>query len=312
VIDFEGASVRFGGTRVLHDVTLRVAAGALCALVGPSGSGKSTLLRLVNRLVAPTAGAVRVRGVDVANQDPARLRLSIGYAIQSVGLFPHRTVAQNIGTVPRLLGWNRGRIAARAEELLALVRLDAGLANRYPSELSGGQAQRVGLARALAADPDILLMDEPFGAVDPIARRELRAELRRIHAATGKTVLLVTHDPGEALELATHLAVLRDGRLVASGTALDLLAEPVDGFVRELIGGGDLWLKRLGLLPVRAATEAAPPPPGAPAIDEAATLLQALSRMVEERSEVLAVRSGDGDGAPIGSVSLRGVVERHP
>ena len=212
MIAFEGVSVEFGGLRVLRDIHFRVRPGALCALVGPSGSGKSTLLRLVNRLVAPTAGVVRVRGRDVAGEDPARLRRSIGYAIQSVGLFPHRTVAQNIGTVPRLLGWEKARIAARVEELLALVRLEPALAARYPVELSGGQAQRVGLARALAADPDILLMDEPFGAVDPIARRGLRAELRRIHAATGKTVLLVTHDPGEALELATDLAVLRDGR----------------------------------------------------------------------------------------------------
>ena len=311
MIAFEGVSVDFAGSRVLHDVHFRVGAGALCALVGPSGSGKSTLLRLVNRLVAPSSGTVRVRGKDVAEEDPARLRRSIGYAIQSVGLFPHRTVAQNIGTVPRLLGWEKARIAARVEELLALVRLEAaGLAGRYPAELSGGQAQRVGLARALAADPDILLMDEPFGAVDPIARRGLRAELRRIHAATGKTVLLVTHDPGEALELATALAVLRDGRVVASGSALELLAAPVDGFVRELIGGGDFGLRRLGLLPVRSAMDAEPPPPDAPAIDEAATLLEALSRMVEARSGVLAVRCGAG--APVGSVTLRAVVERHP
>ena len=309
MIAFEGVSVEFGGARVLHGIDLHVHAGALCALVGPSGSGKSTLLRLVNRLVEPSAGAVRVRGQDVAALEPTGLRRSIGYAIQSVGLFPHRTVAQNIGTVPRLLGWERARIAARVEELLALVRLDAGLAGRFPAELSGGQAQRVGLARALAADPDILLMDEPFGAVDPIARRELRAELRRIHAGTGKTVLLVTHDPGEALELATDLAVLRAGRLVASGTALELTAAPVDGFIRELIGGGDLGLKRLGLLPVRAAAVAEPPPAGAPAIEEGASLLEALSRMVEARSGVLAVVRG---GAPAGSVSLRGLVERPP
>jgi osmoprotectant transport system ATP-binding protein len=312
LIAFEGVSVAFGAQRILRGVDLQVGAGALCALVGPSGSGKSTLLRLVNRLIAPSSGAVRVRGKDVATLDPARLRRSIGYAIQSVGLFPHRTVAQNIGAVPRLLGWERARIASRAEELLALVRLDPGLAARYPAELSGGQAQRVGLARALAADPDILLMDEPFGAVDPIARRELRAELRRIHAGTGKTVLLVTHDPGEALELATHLAVLRDGRVVASGSALELLAAPVDGFVRELIGGNDLGLRRLGLLPVRAAIDPEPPPPGAPIIDESATLLEALSRMVEERSGVLAVRSEDVGEAPLGSVSLHALVERHP
>lgn len=310
MIAFEGVSVSFGGARVLHGVSLSVRAGALCALVGPSGSGKSTLLRLVNRLVEPSEGTVRVRGEDVSRADPARLRRSIGYAIQSVGLFPHRTVASNVGTVPRLLGWDRARTAARVEELLALVRLDPALAARYPAELSGGQAQRVGLARALAADPDILLMDEPFGAVDPIARRELRAELRRIHAATGKTVLLVTHDPGEALELATDLAVLRDGRVAAYGPALDLTAAPVDGFVRELMGGDDLGIRRLALLPVRAAATAEPPPPDAPAVDEGATLLEALSRMVENRADALAVRSRDG--APTGSVTLRALVERHP
>jgi osmoprotectant transport system ATP-binding protein len=310
VIAFENVSLEFpGGRRVLHDVSLSIRTGALCAMVGPSGSGKSTLLRLVNRLVEPTSGTVRVRGVDVAGEDPARLRRSIGYAIQSVGLFPHRTVAQNIGTVPRLLGWEKARIAARAAELLALVRLDPGLADRYPAQLSGGQAQRVGLARALAADPDILLMDEPFGAVDPIARRELRAELRRIHAATGKTILLVTHDPAEALELATDLAVLRDGRIVAAGSALDMTAASVDGFVRELIGGGEIGLRRLGLLTVRDALEAAAPPPDAPTVGESATLLDALSRMAETRSGALAV-VGDG-GRPLGSLSMRAVVERH-
>ncbi len=312
MIAFEGVSVDLagGGVRALDGVNLRIRAGALCALVGPSGSGKSTLLRLVTRLVAPSSGTVRVRGADVAGEDPARLRRSIGYVIQSVGLFPHRTVAHNIGTVPRLLGWDRERIRARVVELLALVRLEAGLAQRFPAELSGGQAQRVGLARALAADPGILLMDEPFGAVDPIARRELRAELRRIHAETAKTVLLVTHDPGEALELATDIAVLRRGRVVASGSALELTTAPVDDFVRELIGDGELGLRRLGLLPVGAAMEEAPAPLGAPPIAEAATLLEALSRMVETRSGVLAVRSASG--VPLGALSLRAVVERHP
>ena len=310
MIAFENVSLEFpGGRKVLHDVSLYIRAGALCAMVGPSGSGKSTLLRLVNRLVEPTSGTVRVRGKDVAGEDPARLRRSIGYAIQSVGLFPHRTVAQNIGTVPRLLGWERARIAARATELLALVQLDPGLADRYPAQLSGGQAQRVGLARALAADPDILLMDEPFGAVDPIARRELRAELRRIHAATGKTILLVTHDPAEALELATDLAVLRDGRIVAAGSALEMTGASVDGFVRELIGAGEIGLRRLGLLTVRDALESEPPPSDAPTVAESATLLDALSRMAETRSGALAVVGEDG--LPLGSLSMRAVVERH-
>ena len=311
MIAFEGVSVAFaGGARALDDVDLRIEDGALCALVGPSGSGKSTLLRLVNRLVAPSRGVVRVRGADVATVNASELRRSIGYAIQSVGLFPHRTVAQNVATVPRLLRWPRARIQARVEALLALVRLEAGLMGRYPAELSGGQAQRVGLARALAADPDILLMDEPFGAVDPIVRRSLRAELRRIHAETGKTVVVVTHDPGEALELATHVVVLRRGRVVANGSALELTRPPVDDFVRDLIGARDRGLRRLDLVPVRAAMGDAPAPAGAPAVADTASLREALSRMVEARSAALEVRSSEG--AALGSITLRDVVERHP
>ncbi len=215
-------------------------------LVGPSGSGKSTLLRLVNRLVDPTSGRVLVRDADVATLDPAPLRRSIGYVIQSIGLFPHRTVADNVATVPRLLGWPKEKIAARVAEMLDLVHLGgAAFANRAPAELSGGQAQRVGLARALAGDPDILLMDEPFGAVDPITRQDLRAELKRIHAETGKTILLVTHDPVEALELATQIVVLRRGRVVAAGSPLDLTEADGDAFVRDLFGGEALALRRL-------------------------------------------------------------------
>ena len=217
MIAYEGVSVAFGAVEALAGIDARVEPGALGVLIGPSGSGKSTLLRLVNRLVEPTHGTVRVRGVDVATQDPAPLRRSIGYVMQSVGLFPHRTVAQNVATVPRLLGWPAPRIAGRVDAMLALVHLDpTRFRDRRPSELSGGQAQRVGLARALAGDPDILLMDEPFGAVDPIVRRGLRGELRRIHAQTGKTIMFVTHDPSEALELATNLMVLRGIEILAS------------------------------------------------------------------------------------------------
>jgi len=310
VIAFRAVSVVFGGTRALDGVDATIEGGELCVFVGPSGSGKSTLLRLVNRLVEPSAGSVRVRGEDVADVEPARLRRSIGYAIQSVGLFPHRTVADNVATVPRLLGWKRPRIDARLEEMLALVRLDPALARRFPRELSGGQAQRVGLARALAADPDILLMDEPFGAVDPITRRELRAELRRIHGQTGKTILLVTHDPAEALELATRIIVLQAGRVVADGAPLELTAPGLDPFVRALIIGRDLGLRRLELVAVADAMRAAPPPPGAPEIAPTASLQEALSRMVEARSAILAVCGPTG--ATAGSVTLHDIVERHP
>ncbi|MGK7861233.1 ATP-binding cassette domain-containing protein [Falsiroseomonas sp. E2-1-a4] len=292
MIHFEQVSVRFGETEALSTVDLQVAEGVLCALVGPSGSGKSTLMKLVNRLVEPSAGRVLVRGADVARQNPARLRRSIGYVMQSTGLFPHRSVAANIGTVPRLLGWDRARIAARVAALLELVQLDPGLAQRLPGALSGGQAQRVGLARALAADPDILLMDEPFGAVDPITRRDLRAELRRIHAETGKTILLVTHDPEEALELASQVVVLRDGAVVADGAPAALVAEDAPEFARILLGGGQPGLRRLSLLPAEVARDARPAPADAPALAAGATLADALSRMAESGRTVLAL--GDG------------------
>lgn len=305
MIAFEDVRVDYRGGAALDGVTLSVPQGALCVLVGPSGSGKSTLLRLVNRLVVPTGGRVRVRGADVATLEPTALRRSIGYAIQSVGLFPHRSVAENVATVPRLLGWDAARIAERVAAMLALVRLDPALAERRPEALSGGQAQRVGLARALAADPDILLMDEPFGAVDPLVRAELRAELRAIHAGTGKTILLVTHDPAEALELATLLVVLRDGQLVAADAPLALTGRMADPFVRALLGGEEMALRRLTLVPVRAAMSQAPAP-GAPAIEASASLHAALARMVAEGATLLEVRNVTG--AAVGSVSLQALL----
>ena len=249
MIEFDRVSRTYPSSAhpAVADFSHRVEPGSTTVFVGPSGCGKTTLLRMVNRMVPADSGTVRVRGEDVSAVDPVQLRRSIGYVMQHSGLLPHRTVLDNVASVAQLGGTRRKEARERAADMLRLVGLDVDLGRRYPAELSGGQAQRVGIARALAADPDILLMDEPFGAVDPIARRGLRAELRRIHADTGKTVLLVTHDPGEALELATDMAVLRDGRVVASGTALELTAAPVDGFVRELIGGGDFGLRRLGL-----------------------------------------------------------------
>lgn len=289
MIEFDDVSVRFGAAEAVRGVSVAIPPGALAVLVGPSGSGKTTLLRLVNRMATPSAGRVLVRGEDVAAADPARLRRSIGYVMQSMGLFPHWSVARNIGTVPALLGWPAARIAARVEALLALVRLDPALATRRPAALSGGQAQRVGLARALAADPDILLMDEPFGAVDPIVRRELRAELTRIHAATGKTILLVTHDPIEALELATHLVVLREGQLVAAGEAATLAAPPAPPFLRALFGPEALALRRLALLRAGDAALDGPAPAGAPEISAEASLAEAWTLMQEHGAAVLAV-----------------------
>jgi osmoprotectant transport system ATP-binding protein len=309
VIHFDDVSVAFDRVTALAGVNLSVAAGDLCVLVGPSGSGKSTLLRLVNRLAKPTQGRVLVRGDDVTSVDAATLRRSIGYVIQSIGLFPHRTVAQNIATVPRLLGWPRDRIAARVGAMLALVRLDGetGIATRYPAELSGGQAQRVGLARALAADPDILLMDEPFGAVDPIVRRELRGELRRIHAETGKTILLVTHDPAEAMELATRIVVLKDGSVVAAGRPLDLASHAGDDFVRALFGGDIVSFQRLRFTTVEALMDR-DLDPTAPTIAREASLRDALARMVTARATSLSVTGSEG---PIGTITLGALVERH-
>lgn len=308
MIDFDDVAVAFGSVAALEGVTLRVEPGALCVLVGPSGSGKSTLLRLVNRLIDPSRGRVLVRGEEVRGLDPAALRRSIGYVIQSVGLFPHRTVAENVATVPRLLGWRRDAIAARVDAMLDLVHLGPRFRDRLPAELSGGQAQRVGLARALAGDPDILLMDEPFGAVDPIVRRDLRAELRRIHDETGKTILLVTHDPLEALELATQIVVLRRGRVVAAGTPFDLTGPGGEPFVRDLFGGEMLPVRRLRFTTVAAIMDP-PTPEAGPAIDPEEPLFQALARMIDTRSPRLTVVNPEG-GA-VGSLSIEALLERH-
>jgi osmoprotectant transport system ATP-binding protein len=223
MIEFIDVVARRGSQLVLRGVTLSIAAGEIVALVGRSGSGKTTMLRLVNRMLAAESGQVRVGARDVAEWDPIALRRQTGYAIQEVGLFPHLSVSQNIGIVPRLLHWDEARIAHRTEELLTLVGLDAPhYAERRPDELSGGQRQRVGLARALAADPLVLLMDEPFGALDPITRAELHREFKSLQAAMPRTVLLVTHDLAEAFAIADRVAVLQEGSVIACGPPADL------------------------------------------------------------------------------------------
>ena len=222
-VQFDNVSASRGGRSVLHEVSLAVGARETVALVGRSGSGKTTLLRLVNRLIQPDAGQVRVEDRDVREWDPIALRRRTGYVIQDVGLFPHLTVSGNIATVPSLLGWDAARIATRIDELLVLVGLDpADFRARWPDELSGGQRQRVGLARALAADPPLLLMDEPFGSLDPITRSELHAEFIRVKSALARTVIIVTHDIAEALLLADRIAVLNEGRIIACATGADL------------------------------------------------------------------------------------------
>ncbi len=236
MIAFEGVSKRYGAHWAVRKVTLAIAAGELVAVLGESGSGKTTLVKMVNRLIEPDSGEVRVDGKDIRAIDPVELRRSIGYVIQQAGLFPHRTVADNIATVPRLLGWTVDATRARVDDLLAMVGLATDYRERYPHELSGGQRQRVGVARALAAKPKLLLLDEPFGALDPITRVTLQRELQRIHRELALTTIMVTHDIVEALTLADRIAVMYRSELRQVGTPAELMTSPADDYVAELIG----------------------------------------------------------------------------
>lgn len=235
-IAFRDVTKSYGpGLGALHGLSLSIPRSDFSVLIGPSGSGKSTALGLINRLIEPTKGAVFVDGSDIRGRDPVVLRRRIGFVFQGVGLFPHLTVAENIGITPRLLDWPADRTAARVRDLLELVRLDPRFSSRYPRQLSGGEQQRVGIARALAAGPDIMLLDEPFAALDPLVRDELGAEYRTIHDRLRLTTVMVSHDMTEALLLADRIAVLRDGTLVQDGTPRELVTAPGDDFVRSLI-----------------------------------------------------------------------------
>jgi osmoprotectant transport system ATP-binding protein len=239
MIRFENVTKRFvpGGAPIVDDLTLTVEEGEICMLVGPSGCGKTTTMKMVNKLTAPTSGAVYVGDRNVEGVKTIALRLSIGYVIQDIGLFPHLTVAANIATVPIELGWARARIDARLDELLTLVDLDPAIYRRKkPRELSGGQKQRVGIARALAGDPPIMLMDEPFGALDPITRTKMQDEFLHIQKRIRKTIVFVTHDIQEAMRMGDRLAILRTGKLVQSGSPREILLRPADAFVSELTG----------------------------------------------------------------------------
>jgi len=251
-VRYEGATKRYGksGPPAVDELTLEVPAGEICVLVGPSGCGKTTAMRLVNRTVELTAGDVLIGGRSVREREPARLRREIGYVIQQVGLFPHRTIAENVAAVPQLLGWEKERARERTAELLELVGLDPELGERYPAQLSGGQQQRVGVARALAADPPVMLMDEPFGAIDPINRERLQNEFLRLQAEIGKTVLFVTHDIDEAIKIGDRIAVMREGgRVEQYATPAELLMAPATEFVEDFVGA-DRALKRLALMRV--------------------------------------------------------------
>ncbi|MBD3784436.1 MAG: ATP-binding cassette domain-containing protein, partial [Micrococcales bacterium] len=238
MIRFDGVTKQFpDGTVAVDDLSLTAPTGKITVLVGPSGCGKTTSLRMVNRMIEPTRGSISLDGQDTGRMNEAELRRGIGYVIQHAGLFPHRTVLDNIGTVPRLLGWDRKRTRERSRELLERVGLEAHLGDRYPAQLSGGQQQRVGVARALAADPPVMLMDEPFSAVDPIVRDQLQDEFLRLQAELGKTIVFVTHDIDEAIKLGDQVAVLRvGGHLAQVAEPSYLLAHPADDFVADFVG----------------------------------------------------------------------------
>jgi osmoprotectant transport system ATP-binding protein len=253
-VEFDRVSKTYPGSAepAIRELSLLAPAGEITIFIGPSGSGKTTAMRLVNRMIDLTSGDIRVDGRSVRDIPPAELRRGMGYAIQQIGLFPHLTVADNVATVPKLLGWDGARVRARVTELLALVGLEAEMAGRYPAQLSGGQRQRVGVARALAADPPLLLMDEPFGAIDPITRGRLQEEFRRLQTELHKTVIFVTHDIDEALKIGDHIAVFKPGGVLAQfATPEELVRAPADPFVEEFVGVDRMVARLEWLLAVR-------------------------------------------------------------
>ena len=308
MIELFDVTKRFGDEIAVNGISLRVEKGELCALVGTSGCGKSTTLRMINRLIEHSDGVIHLDGRPVRTFNEEVLRRRIGYVIQSTGLFPHWTVARNIGLVPRLLKWPRERVRARVAELMALLGLPpAEFADKFPHQLSGGQAQRVGVARALAADPEILLMDEPFGALDPITRESLQHELRDLQSRLHKTIVFVTHDMDEALTLADRLVVMHQGRIVQQGRPIELLHDPVDDFVASLLGGVERGLKEASL--TRVSERMLPLGPrllASERVTQSAPLRDALSMMLWHRVDRLTVV--DDDDIPIGELSLRRLV----
>ncbi len=289
-----------GDRRAVDGVSLDANPGELVVLLGPSGCGKSTLLRTINRLVIPSGGSVAIDGEDVRSASPEALRRGIGYVIQAVGLFPHMSVGRNVGIVPELLGWDRARIDARVDELLALVALDpARYRARLPRELSGGEQQRVGVARAIAAEPRVLLMDEPFGAVDAIVRLALQDETLRIHRTLGTTIFFVTHDVDEALRMADRIVVMNSGRVVQAGTPLELLSRPADPYVERLLDTHDA-VRRLQLIACGDAMAAPDTSATQGSIDGARSLREALSSFLEGATRIAVTR----DGAAIGSLGF--------
>ncbi|MDX3357513.1 betaine/proline/choline family ABC transporter ATP-binding protein [Streptomyces sp. ME01-24h] len=309
MIRFENVTKRYpDGTTAVDDLSFDVREGELVTLVGPSGCGKTTTMKMVNRLIEPTAGRILLDGEDIARTDPVGLRRRIGYVIQNVGLFPHKTVLENTETVPHLLGWTRAKRRARAAELLELVGLDPSVhGSRYPGQLSGGQRQRVGVARALAADPPLLLMDEPFGAVDPVVRERLQSEFLRLQEQVRKTVLFVTHDIEEAVRLGDRMAVFGPGRIEQYDTPATVLGSPATPYVADFVGA-DRGLKRLSVTPVEAADLEQPP-----VVRAGSTAAEAAALLAERGAPYAVVL--DGDGGPRGYVAAgalaSGTVDDH-
>ena len=302
MITFEHVSKAFDGVKAIDDLSLTIAEGEFTVLIGASGSGKSTALRMINRLLEHDGGRIMFAGREVRDFKAEDLRRRMGYAIQSIGLFPHWTVEQNIATVPDLLHWPRARTRDRVTELLETLKLAPAIyRGRYPHQLSGGQQQRVGVARALAGDPDVLLMDEPFGALDPVTRDALQQELARIHDASGKTILLVTHDIDEALRLADRIVLLDRGRVVQVGTPREILATPASDLVADFVGRSDVGIKLLGLYTVSALLRPGEGGTGEP-LASTASLRDALSAFVARQVDRIPVV--DETGRPAGVITL--------
>ena len=306
MIDIEGVTKRYGESAVVDDVSLRVAKGTITVIVGTSGSGKSTLMRMINRLVPISGGRISVGGRDIMSVPATDLRRGIGYAIQGHGLFPHRTVAQNIATVPQLLGWEQARLDRRVDELLTLFNLDPkSFAAKYPHELSGGQQQRVGVARALAAEPEVLLMDEPFVALDPVIRGKAQDDLLAIQQQFGTTIILVTHDMDEAFHLGDQIAVMSGGRLLQCSTPEDILTAPADPFVQQLTGTSDRALKLMSLAALKERME--PARAGlAHSLSQDLNLRDALAEMIWRGIDEAAVE--DGAHQAVGSISIHRLI----
>jgi osmoprotectant transport system ATP-binding protein len=307
MIEIDSITKRYGDTTVVDNVSMTIAPRTITVIVGTSGSGKTTLMRMINRLVEPTSGKILIDGEPNSAIPGYELRRRIGYAIQGHGLFPHRTVAENIATVPTLLGWEKRRIDAKVKELLTLFQLDpAAFGPRYPHELSGGQQQRVGVARALAAEPNILLMDEPFGALDPVLRAKAQEDLLAIQKHFGTTIVLVTHDMEEAFHLADKIAVMDKGKIVQYAAPEEMLVNPATDFVETLIGAGERPFRLLSIGSVADATEAGEAE--GEAIAAATSQRDALSALLWAGRDALPVVGADG--VPLGRVTLAGLARR--